>query len=148
VAYAASADRSRFEALLLAALRTGAPRAEPFNPVGTIEVVLGDGICDVTAPAPLPRGLVAIRLTTTVGPSQALLFGLGGLTWAQLEAFVADPDFEHPPEVEQLGSPSLAAPGSTTAYANVTGGPVGIVCLAGEFAAPTVQLRGPYEVAP
>lgn len=149
VTIATSADRARFEALLLASLRTGAPRANKFSPVATIEITVGDGVCEVTAPDPIPTGLVEVRLTSTgAGLGQALLFGMNDVTWAELEAFAANPDFENPPAVQSVAAVFLEAPGSGTAYGNVTEGPLGVACLLGEFSAPSIMLRGPFEVAP
>ena len=149
VTIATSADRARFEALLLAGLRTGAPRANAFSPAATIEITVGDGVCEVAAPDPIPSGLVEVQLTSTgAGLGQALLFGLNDVTWAELEAFAADPDFENPPAVQSVAAVFLEAPGSGTAYGNVTEGPLGVACLRGDFAAPSIMLRGPFEVAP
>lgn len=149
VTVAISADRDRFEALLLAALRIGSSRADAFSPVATVKVAVADGTCDVTAPTPMPRGLVALELTAPgPGPSQALLFALNGLTWPELEAFAADPDSEHPPAVEPVTGAFLETSGSTTAYGNVIEGPLGVACVSGDFAAPSIMLRGTFEVAP
>jgi hypothetical protein len=149
VTYATAADRARFEALLLGALRTGAARGDAFSPVATVEVTAGDGVCDVTAPDPMPRGLVGLRLTArAAGPASALLFGLQALTWAEIQAFAAKPDFEHPPAVQQIAAAYLDAAGTATAYGDVIAGPLGLACAVGSFDAPTIQLRGPFQVAP
>jgi pyrimidine-specific ribonucleoside hydrolase len=149
VTYATSADRGRFEALLLGALRLGAPRADPFNPVGTISVAAGPGTCDVVAPNPVPRGLVQLQLTAAgTEPTQARIFGTNGIAWADVEAFAANPDFDHAPDVQQFAAAFVDAPGSTSAYGNVTAGPIGIACAIGDFDSAAIELRGPFQVAP
>ena len=149
VTVATSADRARFEAFLLSSLRIGGPRSSSFNPVATVSVTAGPGVCDVSIePAVPPAGLHRLELRVDGGPASAIAFGLGALSWADVEDFVAAPDFEHPPAVDQVASATVEASGSATAWGDAGGGPMGVVCLAGSFERPAILLRGPFQVAP
>jgi inosine-uridine nucleoside N-ribohydrolase len=147
VTIATSADQARFEALLLAALRLGDPRANPFTPVAAIQVAAGQDRCDVTIdPKKPPAGVYRLDFRDDVaGPASAIVFGLGEVSWAEVQAFVKAPDFEHAPPVIQVAEADLAAPGTTTAWGTVPEGQFGVVCLVGDFEAPAITLRGPFE---
>lgn len=149
VTLATSADRARFEAFLLSSLRIGAPRPSPFNPVATVAVVIGPGICEVSIePDVPPAGLHRLEVRVEGGPASVITFNLGALTWADLEAFVAAPDFEHPPAVDQIAATMMEGSGSATALGEAGAGPMGLVCLTGNFERPAILLRGPFQVGP
>lgn len=148
VTIATSADRGAFEERLLASLRLGAPRGAPFEPVATVSVSVAPDECEVRIePTPPPSGLFRLDLRSTApGPASALVFGLAGIPWADLEAFAAAPDFDNPPPVAEVAGAFLEGPGSTTAWGTSEDGPVGVGCLLGSFERPTLRLRGPFEV--
>jgi inosine-uridine nucleoside N-ribohydrolase len=147
VTVAIGADTDRFEALLLAALRIGGSRGSSFSPVATVAINVSPGQCDVTWLGPPRPGLVEVRLTLAGAmPGGAIVFFTKGVDWAELEAYAADPDPQKPPDVDTLAFPQLGAAGSTTSYATVGNGPLGIACVTGDPTAPKVQLRGPFPV--
>ena len=88
-----------------------------------------------------------MRLTLTGPvPGGSIVFFTKGVDWAELEAYAAAPDPDHPPDVDTLAFLQLGAAGSTTSFATVANGPLGIACVTGDPAAPSVQLRGPFPV--
>jgi pyrimidine-specific ribonucleoside hydrolase len=147
VTIATGADRARFEALLLAALRQGGPRAGAFTPVGTIAVIVGQDRCDVTIePSAPPPGLYRLDVRSEVaGPASAAVFGLGDVTWAEIQAFAEAPDFEHAPPVILGPQADLATTGSSTAWGRVPAGQFAVACAVGDFATPTITVRGPFQ---
>ena len=149
VTIATSADRPSFEALLLTSLRQGGARANAFTPVATIHVVAALDRCDVTVdPSAPPPGVYRLDFRSEVdGPASAVVFGLGNVSWAELEGFVKAPDFEHTPPVIQVAQTDLAAPGATTGWGSAPPGQLGVACLVGGFEHPTITLRGPFATA-
>ena len=149
VTIATGADRAAFERLLLASLRLGGPRDQPFEPVGVITIGIGPGTCEVTLePAAPPRGLVRLDLRSSIdGPTTGLVFGLAGIAWEDIEAFAAAPDFENPPAVDEIASAFLEGPGETSGFGTASEGPIGVACGVGSFEQPAVELRGPFDLA-
>jgi pyrimidine-specific ribonucleoside hydrolase len=148
VTIATSADRARFEELLLASLRIGEPRPNPFQPTGTVRVTAGLDVCEVSLePVSMPAGLLQLDLQAN-GPASTVAFSLAGVPWSELEAFARAPDFEHPPAVTQVAGAFLESPGSASAWGTVDAGPIGIACAVGDFERPTLLLQGPFEVVP
>lgn len=149
VTMATSADRGRFEAFLLAALRIGEPRPDPFAPVGKVRVVLSEGTCEVSfEPDPLPSGLIQLELRSSIDqPASTLVFGLAGIAWSTIEAFAKAPDFEHPPPVHEIAAADLEAAGSSSAWGDASAGPIGVACAVGPFDRPSITLRGPFDLA-
>jgi inosine-uridine nucleoside N-ribohydrolase len=147
VTIAIGADQARFEALLLAALRQGGPRANAFAPVATIGVVVGQDRCDVTIEPPgPPAGLYRLDVRSeATGPASAIVFGLGEASWSEVQAFAKAPDFEHPPPVVPAAQANLAASGTATAWGNVPAGVFGVGCAVGDVANPSITLRGPFQ---
>jgi hypothetical protein len=77
----------------------------------------------------------------------ALVFATAGVDWRDLEAFVANPDFENPPAVAEVTGVGLDTAGSGVGYGEVEQGPLGLACAFGSFEEPTFRLCGPFEVA-
>jgi inosine-uridine nucleoside N-ribohydrolase len=149
VAIAMSADQARFEALLLAALRQGDARANTFSPVASIQVVAGEDRCDVTLDPPSPPpGLYRLDLRSeAAGPASAFVFGLGDVTWPEIQAFARAPDFEHAPPVIPVAQAELTGSGTTTGWGTTPAGQFGVACAIGDFEHPTITLRGPFQAA-
>jgi len=149
ITIATGADRPRFEALLLASLRLGSPRAEPFTPASTIRVLADAERCDVSLEVdPVPIGLARLELDWQgEGAAGAYLLSIGELPWSELEAFAAAPDFSDPPPIEQLAGVGLEAQGSGAGFGDVASGPLAIACVLGDFESPVIRLRGPFGVA-
>ncbi len=149
VTVATGADRTAFEALLLASLRLGPSRAEPFAPASTIRVGADDERCDVSLEIdPVPSGLVQLELDWQgADAAGAYLFSTTGTPWSEIEAFVAAPDLDNPPSIEEVAGVGLESPGSATGFGQVTTGPLGLVCFVGSFEDPVLRLEGPFEVS-
>jgi hypothetical protein len=116
-------------------------------PVASIIVVAGDDRCDVTIdPATPPPGVYRLDLRSeATRPVSAFMFGVGDVTWPEIQAFVKEPDFEHAPPVIQVAETDLAAPGTSTAWGTTPAGQFGVACAVGDFEQPTITLRGPFE---
>jgi hypothetical protein len=152
VTYAASADRVGFEALLLERLRIGPPRVNAFAPKATVTVTASTGSCEVRLdPAEPPAGLLRFEATNRGTERMAIIaFGLGPVTWAEVEAFAASrpgPQTSPPPVVEVAFTE--VAPGQDgTFYGSAPVGGLGVACLAGTFEQPRFTLAGPFTVGP
>jgi len=148
VTVAIGADRAAFESLLLASLRSGGPRANPFSPKSAMRVVADGEDCSVTPdPTPIPLGLLRLELESAAGTAWALLFATAGVEWSELEAFAADPEQADPPDVVEVTSVWLEAPGMSASYGDVDQGPLGLACVVGDPDDPTIHIYGPFEVA-
>jgi inosine-uridine nucleoside N-ribohydrolase len=149
VTVAISADRAAFEAQLLASLRSGPARANSFVARSTIRIQADGDTCRPTLdPSPIPPGLLRLELDWAGrGPMSAFLFATAGVDWSDLEAFVANPDFENPPAVAEVTGVGLDTAGSGVGYGEVEQGPLGLACAFGSFEEPTFRLYGPFEVA-
>ena len=154
VSVALTADRTRFEALLLQRLRLGAPRESPFTEVGSVAVTGGSGSCAAALdPARPSAGLLRIHLTNTGSqPLTASVFELANVTWAEIEAAVAAFD---PADVSAPGPPITgvgfisADPGQTSSgYGTSPAGTLGIACFAGTSDEVTLTVAGPFPIGP
>ncbi|MFL5675417.1 MAG: nucleoside hydrolase [Chloroflexota bacterium] len=133
------ADASATETALLAALRTGPPRTDPFSIAGTIDIRWDGTRCAMAASSTAP-GVYLMRLTTTSGkPGGVLLVGVAdGHRWSELTDLLTDIDLEHfePPEWMirggQIGDDTGAGTGAT-ATAIVKAGTHGPICAAGTW---------------
>jgi inosine-uridine nucleoside N-ribohydrolase len=152
VTIAIGADRPRFEARLLASLRTGPPRASAFSPVAVVGVIAGPETCDVAVDPPSPpAGLLRIELASSASePLGVLVFEVAGVPWSDLEAFAREPDFEHPPAINQVAAAFLEGSGSMTGWGESREGPLGVACVFGnpdDAASVSIVLAGPYDLA-
>ena len=139
---AMGADGARVQAAVLAGLRRGAPRPQPFAATGSIGVTWDGTACRMDGAPPTKAGLVRIdfhnRSTTPAG-----VLGAGirePKTWADALAFVAAADFSRddlvmPDWIIQLDGSSPVAGAGQDAMALVTlpAGLVGLACAAGEW---------------
>lgn len=150
VTIATTADRGRFEAFLLERLRIGPPRANAFTEVGSVTITAGDGTCQATLdPAMPPSGLLRIRATSVAtGPAGAVVFELGELTWAEVEAYTVDYDPSNNPPVTVIAQLNLEAGASGTGYGSSPAGTLGVACFTGTPEAPSIKLAGPFPVGP
>ncbi|MCI0582085.1 MAG: nucleoside hydrolase [Chloroflexi bacterium] len=143
---AMSADADAFMAGLLAALRRGEPRPEPFELTGTLSVAWDGAACTVEA----SHGLVAgsARLEVTNGSDAPVAVFLAGVeaprTWADAVAFVesadlSDPNLAPPEWIIETGSSVTADPGETAvAIATVPAAELGAICATGDW--PNLEL--------
>ena len=129
VRVAMSADREAFMTRFLAALRTGAPRSNPFAIAGSMEVRWDGDSCTVVAP-PDTAGLVEVTLVNTTQRDVALLMGGAAppKTWADVVTFVqhadlADPNLKAPDWIVQVPVDLSASAGTrSTAFAPIPAG--------------------------
>lgn len=151
VAVATSADRRRFEALLLERLRIGPARDNAFAAVGTLTVLAGEDRCEASLePRTPPSGLLRIDLTNTgAAPVNVAVFELGGVTWQGVLAFAAAyrPDAS-PPPVNAVAQFGATAYGNATAYGSSPAGSLGVACFTGSPQDPTIVLAGPLPIGP
>jgi inosine-uridine nucleoside N-ribohydrolase len=151
---AMSADADAFMAALLAALRRGDPRPEPFTVVG--EVTAGwDGTTCRIDPTTERAGVVRIRFAND-SPSDASLLIAGvkaPRTWSDVMEFVnsidlANPEVQVPDWIIQVGNGIAAGPGSeATNFLGLPEGEVGFFCATGEFPALEFFDGGSFTVA-
>ena len=146
---AMSADAAGFRERLFAKLRRGEPRADPFTVSAVVAVEAGPGTCEAELVTPDARaGVLRLDGTAAAGADvQVIAFGLGALTWSEVEAFAAAPVFDEPPPIVDIAFLQVA-PGQTgSAYGEAPAGQIGVACLTGTFEAPTITLAGPFELA-
>jgi len=151
---AMSADADAFRASLLAALRRGDPRPQPFALVGTLELGWDGAACDIGGSDGLAAGAVRLVLTNTSdAPVAAFLVGVEAPgTWADLVELVeaidlADPNLQPPEWVVPIDGSATAAAGATSeAIMSIPTTAVGAICATGEW--PTLELvpSRPVEV--
>ena len=87
------------------------------------------------------------------GPRRSCAAG----TWATLQAFAADPlpldgsSSETPPPIAEFAEVAfIPAPAGlvATEYGTAQPGPIGVACVTGQLADPTITLAGPFTIAP
>lgn len=151
VVAATGADSVLFRKLLFAALRRGEPRPDPFTATVVIRVQAGASTCEARIEPPAPRAGI-VRLDGVGLPNaetQITAFALGEWTWAELEAFAAQPIFgENTRQIETIAAVGLKPGAAGTAYGEAAAGPFGVACLTGTFDAPVIRLSGPFELIP
>ena len=140
---AMSADSDAFMAALLAALRRGEPRPEPFELAGSLAVTWDGAACRLGASAGLVAG--AARLAVTNESDADVTVFLAGVeaprTWADAIALVesvdlSDPTFVPPDWIIPIegGATALAGAEAVT-ITSVPAAEVGVICATGEWPA-------------
>ncbi len=139
---AMGADDARVQDAILAGLRRGAARAEPFTAAGTIAFTWDGTTCRMEGTAPAKAGLVRIdfhnRSTT---PAGLLGAGVRGQrTWADALEFLAEADFSRddlvvPDWIVQLEgeSPFAEGGGDATVLGILPAGLAGMACATGDW---------------
>jgi inosine-uridine nucleoside N-ribohydrolase len=139
---ATGADGERAQAAILAGLRRGPGRPDPFTIGGTIRVTWDGSSCTIDADAPTSAGPATIELVNT-SSVPAGLFGAGiapGHTWDEAVAFMHEadlgdeslviPDWIRPVE----GAGPYAEPGATASALTTLPAPiVGFACGTGDW---------------
>ncbi len=147
---ATAADPARFRKLLFEALRRGEPRPQPFTATVVVRVQAGESTCEARIEPPAPRAGI-VRLDGVGLPNaeaQITAFALGEWTWAELEAFAAQPVFdENTRPIETIATVALEPGAAGTAYGEAAVGPVGVACVTGTSQAPVIRLAGPFELS-
>jgi len=139
VRFASAADRSATEQALLAALRTGPPRTDPFTVSGTIAVSWDGQTCAMQASS-RETGVHLVSLSNTSGkPGGALIAGVRSPhLWSELESLLHDFDVERFRQPDWLLQGAQIADetgaGTTaTATAAIETEAYGPVCIAGTW---------------
>ena len=118
---AMSADRDRFMAAYLAALRRGGPRPEPFTVTGTLAVRWDGTACRIEGEPPTQAGLTRVVLSneSTVDAGAVMAGVTAPKTWADAVALVdgldlSEPNLEFPDWLVTVESGQMesAAPGT------------------------------------
>jgi pyrimidine-specific ribonucleoside hydrolase len=140
---AMSADADAFMAAILAALRRGDPRPEPFELGGSLAVTWDGEACRLDASAGLVAGPTRLAVTNE-SDSDVLVF-LAGVeaprTWADAVAVVvsadlSDPTFVPPDWIIPIeGGATALAGAEAVAIASVPAAEVGVICATGEWPA-------------
>jgi pyrimidine-specific ribonucleoside hydrolase len=138
---AMSADREAFMASLLAALRRGAPRPEPFELTGQLDVTWDGAACQLAGGADLEAGAVRLAVTNRSDtPVTVFLVAVNApATWADAKELVetvdlADPSFRPPDWIIGIEtSATTEARGEAVAIASIPPGEVGAICATGEW---------------
>jgi inosine-uridine nucleoside N-ribohydrolase len=141
VRFATGADTGRTQAAILAGLRRGAPRPEPFITTGTVRVTWDGATCRLEAGAPTRAGTARIDLVNESDTPVALLAAgvLPPKTWADALALLdaidlSDPEFTIPEWLVPAAAAPDAQPGATgTAMVELVAPLAGFVCAAGEW---------------
>jgi len=148
VTIAIAADREAFQRLLLASLRLGGPRSNPFQPVGVVRVQVAARSCEVTfEPTPPPTGLLELVVESSAGePVSVFLFGSDGIPWADIEAFARAPENTEQPAVVEVVDAYLEGEGLARGWGDSRAGPLGVACAFGDFETQEILLRGPFAL--
>ncbi len=141
VRIAVAADGPRVTDAVLAGLRRGAPRPQPFAVAGTISVTWDGTTCRRDA-APATAGLTRVELHNDSSVATGLL--AAGVrepkTWADALAWIEAADFSDPaivvPDwIVQVGSDGVFAEpgGDAVAMVELPAGTIGVICASGEW---------------
>ena len=138
---AMAADRDAFMRALLVALRTGAPRPEPFAVAGSLTVEFDGTTCRIRGEPPSSAGLATVELRNLGPVTVSLMFGGAAppKAWADVVAWLSaadlsDPGLAIPAWAIQVGVGSMANAGETTStMVTLPEGQLGVVCSTGEW---------------
>ncbi|MBF8290369.1 MAG: rihA [Chloroflexi bacterium] len=156
ITFASAADTDRSTEAVLAGLRRGAQRPQPFTVAGTLSVRWDGTNCTIEGPPPTSAGPALVRLTNDSAAPVALM-GAGvraPKTWADALAFIADADFSDPNQTTPDwavplggGGGGFAAPGQTvTSLGTLPAAEVGVLCATGEWPDLTMVNGGSFFV--
>ncbi len=137
---AMSADPATFQPALLAALRRGEPRPEPFDAT-TLAVTWDGTACRIDGAIPTNPGPVLVSFANhSDAEAGVLVVGVEPpKTWADVRAFISaldlsNPEVQPPAWMIQLGqAPSAAAGTNATTIVEAPAGEMGVVCAGGAW---------------
>lgn len=141
IRFASAADAGRAMDALLAALRRGAPRPQPFSIVGTLAARWDGTTCRIEGTPPATAGLVKVELANDSGTPVGL-FSAGvraPKTWPDALAFIEGADFSDPnlvvPDwiIQVEGGAQAEAGEDATAFVTLPAAEVGVICGTGEW---------------
>jgi inosine-uridine nucleoside N-ribohydrolase len=141
IRFASGADAGRSYAALLAALRRGAPRPQPFSIVGTLAVRWDGTACRIEGRPPTTEGLTRVELANTSAATVAVLMAgvAAPKTWTDALALLhsidlGDPGLQVPDWVIQIpGSLGAEAGRTASAFVTLPAAEVGVICGTGEW---------------
>lgn len=155
VRYAASADPERTVTAMLAALRRGPGRPEPFDVAGMLTVVWDGAACRIEGAPPTRAGTALAVLRNTSTEDAALL--IAGVDpshpWSDVMALLPsiefdDPSLEIPDWVHPVeGGASAPAGGEGTWLTVLPSGTVGALCATGTWPDFTFFDAGSFDLA-
>jgi hypothetical protein len=141
---------------VIAGLRRGAARPDPFTVAGTLSVIWDGATCRYDGAAPTTAGLARIELhNESAAPVGLLAAGVKApRTWPEALAWVDSADFSDeqlviPDWIVQLESEGVFAEAGADAAAmvEVPAGTVGVICATGEWPELTIADAGPITMA-
>ena len=154
IRFAPSADRPAVEAALLAGLRRGGPRTDPFAIRGDLTIRWDGTTCAAEGSTPETAGVYRAEFVneTTASAGLTIVRVVDAHSWEELLALLADYDFERDQEPPDWIEPAgfAAADGGTTgsALVDLAAGMTGVLCVAGAWPDPLFVPGDPFEVGP
>jgi inosine-uridine nucleoside N-ribohydrolase len=142
VRIATSADGPRTVEAVLAGLRRGAARPDPFSTTGTVKVTWDGTTCAIVPPSPTAAGSARIELVNgSSAPVGAFAAGVvAPHAWADVVEFVrtadlADSAFVLPDWIIELGGDGLFVEAGATAsmLTSLPAAEVGFICATGDW---------------
>jgi inosine-uridine nucleoside N-ribohydrolase len=139
VRFATAADRPTTEAALLAALRKGPPRHDPFSLAGTIAVAWDGTSCTMQVSSPRAGVHLVSLANSSRTPGGTLIMGVEAPhRWSELMALFEDIDIEHvqqPDWMLQGGqiADETGAGTAATATATIKAEAYGPICVTGTW---------------
>ena len=155
ITFASAADQDRTIEAVLAALRRGTPRPQPFTIAGTLSVRWDGTNCTIEGTPPASAGPALVRLTNDSDTEVGVLGGavIAPKAWADAFAFIdaadfADPNLKIPDWMVPLGGSGVSAPAGerVTSFGTLPAGEVGIICGTGPWADFTLVDGGSFFV--
>jgi len=152
---AVAADRERVTDAVLAGLRRGAPRPQPFAMAGTMSVRWDGTTCSIES-RPTHAGVTRVELhNASTAPVGLLAAGVREpKTWSDALAWLdradfSTPDLAIPDWIEQISSDGVYAEAGRDAGAliDIPAGTLGVVCGTGEWPDLTFVDGGPLTIA-
>ena len=153
---AIAADGPRVTDAVIAGLRRGAARPDPFTVAGTISVTWDGATCRYDGATPTAAGIARVELhNESTAPAGLLAAGVKApRTWPEALAWVEAADFTDqdiviPGWIVQLDSEGVFAEAGAdaTAMVEIPAGTMGVICAAGEWPEFAITDAGPITVA-
>lgn len=152
IRFASRADRPAVEAALLAGLRRGAPRTDPFAIRGDLTVRWDGTTCSAEGSTPAHAGMYRAHLVNeTSGPAGLAVVGIQPPHgWDEFETLLAELDGEEggqpPGWVLVAGFAEAAADATGSGLVEIRDGSFRGLCVTGEWPDLTYDLAAPFEV--
>jgi inosine-uridine nucleoside N-ribohydrolase len=152
IRFASAADRGAVEGALLAGLRRGGPRSDPFSIRGDLTVRWDGTKCVLEGSTPDAPGMYRAHLVNDTGA----LAGLAVIgvrpphRWDEVVTLLSELDpgqvGEPPGWIVDGGFAEAAADGTGSGLVDVFDGPAGAICVSGDWPDLTFEASDPFEV--